>query len=70
MRSEGHPKVHLANFRCACGASFQAYSTKPEIQLDICNSCHPFYTGKQKYVDIAGRVDRFNKRYAAVSAKK
>ncbi len=69
MKKEIHPALYLATFRCACGHSFQALSTKEEITLDICSNCHPFYTGKQKFVDIAGRVDRFNKRYASVIKK-
>jgi large subunit ribosomal protein L31 len=48
---------------CGCGASFETRSTKKEIRLEICSSCHPFYTGKQKFVDTAGRVEKFQKRF-------
>ncbi|TNF70979.1 MAG: 50S ribosomal protein L31 [Acidobacteria bacterium] len=48
---------------CACGNTFETYSTKQELRLEICNECHPFFTGKQKLVDTAGRVERFKRRY-------
>ncbi|HON89315.1 MAG TPA: 50S ribosomal protein L31 [Spirochaetales bacterium] len=48
---------------CACGNKFETRSTKPEIRLEICSACHPFFTGKQKLVDTAGRIDRFRKRF-------
>ena len=59
-----------AKVKCVCGNSFSTGSTLPEINIDICNACHPFYTGKQKLVDVEGRVERFNKRYAKFNAKK
>ena len=49
---------------CACGNTFQTHSTKPSIKLEICSACHPFFTGRQKFVDTAGRVERFQKRFA------
>jgi len=49
--------------RCSCGNTFETRATKPEIHVEICNVCHPFYTGKQKLVDTGGRVDRFRRRY-------
>jgi large subunit ribosomal protein L31 len=52
-----------ANVHCACGATWETRSTKPEIRLEICSNCHPFFTGKQKLVDTAGRVERFNRKY-------
>lgn len=60
---------------CACGNTFQTHSTKPSIKLEICSNCHPFFTGRQKFVDTAGRVERFQKRFAktggeTVKAKK
>lgn len=66
MKNEVQPKVQLATFSCACGASFECETTKRDnpVKIDICNMCHPFYTGKQKIVDSAGMVDKFNKRYA------
>ena len=63
MREGIHPKYEAAKVRCACGNEFETRSTKPEIRVDICAKCHPFFTGKQKLVDTGGRVDRFNKRF-------
>jgi large subunit ribosomal protein L31 len=58
-----HPDYVTATVRCSCGNTFQTRATKPEIHVEICNVCHPFYTGKQKLVDSGGRVDRFRRRY-------
>ena len=63
MKTDIHPKYVTANVHCACGATWETRSTKSEIRLEICSSCHPFFTGKQKLVDTAGRVERFNRRY-------
>lgn len=68
MKKDLHPKTYLTTFRCACGAEFETLSTLEKVSLEICSACHPYYTGKQKFVDIAGRVDRFKKRYAGVKA--
>ena len=68
MKKGIHPQTYMAKFRCACGNEFEVLSTEENVTLDICSACHPFYTGKQKFVDIAGRVDRFNKRYGKKSA--
>jgi large subunit ribosomal protein L31 len=57
-----HPKYYDIEARCACGATWKTRSTKPELHLEICNNCHPFFTGRQKLVDTEGRVDRFQKR--------
>jgi len=67
MKKEIHPGSHPAKFSCACGAEFMNETTKKgdEVKVEICSVCHPFFTGKQKLVDTAGRVDKFNKRYAA-----
>ncbi|PCJ21249.1 MAG: 50S ribosomal protein L31 [Candidatus Cloacimonadota bacterium] len=70
MQKNIHPKNDLTTFRCGCGATFETLSTKTNVILDICSSCHPFYTGKQKFIDIAGRVDRYNKRFAQKSEPK
>lgn len=67
MREGIHPKYDVAKVRCACGNEFETRSTKPEIRVDICSKCHPFFTGKQKLVDTGGRVDRFNKRFGTTS---
>jgi large subunit ribosomal protein L31 len=63
VKPDIHPKYVKANVHCACGATWETRSTKPEIRLEICSSCHPFFTGKQKLVDTAGRVERFNRKY-------
>jgi large subunit ribosomal protein L31 len=64
MKKGIHPEYQEAVFACACGAEIHTRSTKPEFRLEICSSCHPFFTGKQKLVDSAGRVERFMKKYA------
>jgi len=63
MKSGIHPKYHVVTVTCACGETFQTRSTNPELRLEICSKCHPFFTGKQKLIDSAGRVERFEKRY-------
>ncbi len=63
MKKEIHPEYQETVFRCACGAEIQTRSMKPEYKLEICSSCHPFFTGKQKLIDSAGRVERFLKKY-------
>ena len=63
MRAGIHPKYHEVEVRCACGNTFKTRSTKPDLHLEICNQCHPFFTGRQKLIDSAGRVERFQKRY-------
>jgi len=63
MKKDIHPKYELAIIRCACGNEVEIRTTKPGINVEICSNCHPFYTGKQKLVDTAGRVDRFRRRY-------
>ena len=69
MKSGIHPEYATATVKCACGATWQTRSTVGELHLDICSQCHPFYTGKQKLVDTAGRVERFRQKYA-VGGKK
>ena len=63
MREGIHPKYTNATVRCACGETFETGSTKPELRVEICSQCHPFFTGKQKIVDTGGRVDKFKKKY-------
>ncbi|HJQ70758.1 MAG TPA: 50S ribosomal protein L31 [Blastocatellia bacterium] len=63
MKPDIHPKYVNATVHCACGETWQTRSTKPEIRLEICSNCHPFFTGKQKLIDTAGRVERFNRKY-------
>ena len=64
MKKEIHPAYYSAVARCACGEQFTTRSTKKEINVDICSKCHPFFTGKQKFVDAGGRVDKFKRRYS------
>jgi large subunit ribosomal protein L31 len=71
MNHEIQPKYNEINVVCSCGHSFQTRSTlTEELRLDVCSKCHPFYTGKQKIVDTAGRVDSFNKRFASFKGRK
>lgn len=64
MRKKIHPSYQRVVVTCACGNTFETFSTIfPELKLDICSNCHPFFTGKQKFVDSAGRVERFNRKY-------
>ncbi len=68
MRDKIHPKYVDAEIRCACGNIIKTRSTRPTILIGICNACHPFYTGTQKFVDTAGRVDKFQQRLAKTAA--
>jgi large subunit ribosomal protein L31 len=72
MKSDIHPKYKEIKVICSCGSTFVTSSTlaKNELLVDICSSCHPFYTGKQKIVDTAGRVEKFQKKYTTKSTKK
>jgi len=72
MRQDIHPKYEVVTMTCSCGNTFETKSTlgKTALNLDICSECHPFYTGKQRMVDTAGRVDRFNKRFGTIGKKK
>jgi len=63
MKAEIHPDYQEATINCACGAVINTRSTRGSFTVDICSECHPFYTGKQKVVDAAGRIERFNKKY-------
>jgi large subunit ribosomal protein L31 len=63
-----HPKYQEVEVRCACGNTFKTRSTKTELHLEICNMCHPFFTGRQKLIDTEGRVERFTKRFGAQNA--
>jgi large subunit ribosomal protein L31 len=64
MKVDIHPQYRNTKITCACGAVFEAGSTKSDIKVEICSKCHPFFTGKQKLVDTAGRIERFRKKYA------
>lgn len=65
MKEGIHPDYPAATVSCACGNAFVTRSTRGDFQVDVCSACHPFYTGTQKLIDAAGRVDRFRKRYSA-----
>ena len=69
MKPGIHPKYQEVEVRCACGNTFKTRSTKPELHLEICNQCHPFFTGRQKLIDTEGRVERFTKRFGAQSSE-
>lgn len=62
MKTDIHPAYGACRVHCACGNEFMTQSTVPSIRVEICSECHPFYTGKQKFVDTGGRVDRFRRR--------
>ena len=64
MKSGIHPKYYKTTVRCACGSEFETGSTVEDIHIEICSQCHPFFTGKQKLVDSAGRIERFKQKYA------
>lgn len=71
MKVDIHPKYEDVNVRCACGETYTTRSTKGgEIRLEICSKCHPFFTGKQKLIDSAGRVERFKQKYGDITRKK
>ncbi len=70
MKADIHPRYMECKVTCACGNSFVTRSTKPEIKVEICSECHPFYTGQQKIIDSEGRVDRFIRRYGLESRYK
>ncbi len=63
MRKKIHPDYHLVNVHCSCGNTFQTRSTAKELRVEICNVCHPFFTGKQRLIDTAGRVEKYRRKY-------
>jgi large subunit ribosomal protein L31 len=69
MREDIHPQYQKVQATCVCGNTIETGSTMPEIRLDVCSACHPFYTGTQRIMDAEGRVDKFNKRYANVAPR-
>ena len=69
MKQGIHPEYVDCVVKCSCGNTFTTMSTKPELKIDICNKCHPFFTGKQRDVATGGRVDRFNKRFNIPGSK-
>jgi len=65
MKENTHPKYVTATVKCACGNTFETMSVTAEIKVAICSNCHPFFTGKQKLIDTAGRIEKFEKKYGA-----
>jgi len=63
MKQGIHPNYHVTNVTCACGNTFESGSIKQNLRVEICSNCHPFFTGKQKFLDAGGRVDKFKKKY-------
>ena len=70
MKADIHPEYVTATVKCSCGNTFTTRSTQADLHVELCNECHPFFTGKQKTVDTAGRIDRFERRYGSRSKKK
>ena len=70
MKKDIHPEYNESTVTCVCGGTFTTRSTKKDIRVEICSQCHPFFTGKQKFVDSAGRVEKFRKKYGDPNSKK
>jgi large subunit ribosomal protein L31 len=70
LKKEIHPGYVEADVTCSCGTKFKTRSTQPTIHVEICSQCHPFYSGKQKFVDTGGRVERFQRKYGRTGAEK
>ena len=70
MKADIHPDYVFATVQCSCGNTFETRSTKPDLHVEICSACHPFYTGKQKLLDSGGRVERFQKRLEKAGARR
>ena len=70
MKTDIHPEDHQTTIQCACGNVLEVGSTKKDIRVEICSKCHPFFTGKQKLIDTAGRIERFRKKYQKFQQKK
>jgi large subunit ribosomal protein L31 len=69
VKADIHPRYETTTVRCSCGNTFTTRSTKADLRAELCNECHPFFTGKQKLVDTGGRVERFERRYGARRGK-
>jgi large subunit ribosomal protein L31 len=70
MKADIHPQYGTATVKCSCGNTFETRSTQSDLHVELCNECHPFFTGKQKLVDTGGRVERFERRYGARKGSK
>jgi len=68
MKADIHPKYNQTSILCTCGVSYETRSTVKDLRIGICAACHPFFTGEQKFVDTAGRVDKFQRRYGTTRA--
>jgi len=69
MKADIHPKYDETTIHCACGATYHTRSTRSDIKVGICAACHPFFTGEQKFVDTAGRIEKFSRRYSGVQTR-
>lgn len=69
MKPKIHPKYDMCTVTCACGNAFETRSTADSLKVEICSKCHPFFTGKQKLVDSAGRIEKFNRKYRRTGTK-
>ncbi len=69
MKKDLHPQLHEVNVHCTCGNQFMTRSTKKDMRVTLCSGCHPFYTGQQKFVDTAGRIEKFEARYKKAAKK-
>ena len=65
MKTDAHPRYETVTAKCSCGNTFETRSTESDLRVELCNVCHPFFTGKQRLVDSGGRVERFQRRYGA-----
>lgn len=70
MKAEGHPKTYETTITCTCGAVYNTISTVQNLRIGICAACHPYFTGEQRFIDTAGRVDKFAQRYGSVRARR
>ncbi len=70
MKAEIHPEYHETTYVCACGSKVDVRSTVKDIHVEICSACHPFFTGKQKLIDSAGRIEKFTRKYQKINAAK
>ncbi len=70
MKADIHPDYQQTTISCACGATYHTRSTRRDIKIGICAACHPFFTGEQKFVDTAGRIEKFSRRYATAQTRK
>lgn len=69
VKKDIHPKLYKTIITCACGATYETVDTKEKIRVEICSNCHPFFTGKQKFLDSAGRIEKFKRKYAKKDRK-